>query len=212
MRRTTQKIEVGMVFGSRSVISEAPRSNGGHRRLHCLCVCGDIRAVEERALNSGHSNSCGCIAFVRVPRITHGMTGTAEYCIWNAMLTRCNNEKSENYKNYGGRGIKVCERWRTFANFIADMGHKPTPTHTLDRRDNNKGYSPDNCRWATRKEQSRNSRRCKYITFAGRTMVMLDWCELLGVPYYTVRGRMRRGWPFVEAVTRPRGTRLEKTI
>lgn len=118
-----------------------------------------------------------------------------EYCIYTAMLRRCNNKKAAGYENYGGRGIAVCDRWSSkfgFCNFLDDMGPRPDRC-SIDRIDNSKGYSPDNCRWSTSKEQARNRRSNYMIAFNDETKTLVEWCEYLGLPYRAVRARLKRG-------------------
>lgn len=128
---------------------------------------------------------------------THGMTDTPTYRSWRSMLDRCSLEKHTAFKRYGGRGINVCSRWvRSFAAFLADMGQRPSLAHTLDRRDNNKGYYRRNCRWATRKEQARNRRGARYLTIDGLRLSIGDWIERAGMQARrsTVYWRLRHGW------------------
>lgn len=129
------------------------------------------------------------------------------YNCWKDMRRRCNNPNYRTYKWYGGRGIKVCERWNDsltgFPNFLADMGFKPTPKHSLDRIDNDKGYSPDNCRWADRRTQTRNMSRNRLVTIDGRTQCVTDWCLELGAEPKIVWTRIRRGMDEVQAITTP---------
>jgi len=113
--------------------------------------------------------------------ITHGQTCSFEYISWIGMFQRCNNPNDRGYSNYGGRGIKVCDRWfQSFENFLADMGKKPTPSHTIDRIDNDGNYTPENCRWATMQEQCRNRRNNRRITFQGKTLCIIEWLKLQG--------------------------------
>jgi hypothetical protein len=109
------------------------------------------------------------------------------------MVQRCTSPNNQNYAQYGGRGVTVCDQWLTFANFLADMGDRPEGK-TLDRIDNSKGYEPGNCRWATRKEQQRNRRSNRLLTHAGQTKTMAQWAEDLGVPYTRLQGRLKMGW------------------
>lgn len=120
---------------------------------------------------------------------THGMSATLIHRAWSGMLTRCTNKNTGSYHRYGGRGIKVCKRWLKFENFLADMGEKPTGL-SLDRIDNNKGYYPSNCRWATTKEQNNNRRSNVYITFQGRTMTAAQWAAEKGMSRTTLWWRL----------------------
>jgi hypothetical protein len=120
------------------------------------------------------------------------------------MIRRCTNPDSTGYARYGGRGITVCDRWReSFANFLADMGPKPTPRHTIDRINNDGNYEPGNCRWATGKEQCRNTRRNRYIEHDGRRMTQVEWCEETGMIKATLCCRLKSGWSVAAALTTP---------
>lgn len=133
------------------------------------------------------------------------------YGTWTAMRNRCTRPELEGYKNYGGRGITVCDRWMNdFWAFVSDMGTRPSSKHTIERVDNSKGYSPDNCKWATRREQSLNQRKNVFITFNGETLCVTDWARRLGVADATLAYRLRN-WPLSRALTvRPAIPRVEQ--
>jgi len=135
-------------------------------------------------------------------KIIHGHSlqnnKTSTYQIWKSMIKRCSNSNDRYYANYGGRGIKVCHRWKKFENFLKDMGEKPNGM-TLDRIDNNGHYCMENCRWATRKQQMRNTRRNRLITINNKTKCLSEWCEELCLNYHRTKKRLNRGWPVEEA-------------
>lgn len=128
---------------------------------------------------------------------------TPEWDSWRMMKTRCNNPKDQAYKRYGGRGITVCERWDTFDKFLEDMGPRPTLEHSLDRKDNSKGYCKDNCRWSTKREQSNNRSDNHLITVNGLTLTITEWSRRIEVPKQTILSRIRMGWSHEDAITRP---------
>jgi hypothetical protein len=124
------------------------------------------------------------------------------------MLTRCYNPNDSNFHKYGARGITVCERWRaSFHNFFEDMGPRPSPRHSIDRKDNAKGYSPDNCQWATPEEQLRNRRSCVRYEMDGESHILTDWCKRFNADFDLVRNRLKSGWPLKLALTSPVGRR-----
>lgn len=146
---------------------------------------------------------------MRAANIKHGRamgdSRRGEYEAWRGAKNRCYNPKHKRYARYGGRGIEMDARWREdFNAFLADMGMRPSPKHTLDRIDNDGPYSPDNCRWATRKRQNRNRSTCMMVKYQGRKMSLVDACELAGVPYSRVNARISTlGWDFERAITQP---------
>ena len=109
------------------------------------------------------------------------------------------------WKDYGGRGITVCDRWSDYALFVLDMGHRPSPYHSIERKDNNKGYEPGNCRWATNSEQQRNTRRSRHVDIGGVSKTVAEWCELYGISNKTVYSRVKSGWDFASALATPSG-------
>lgn len=139
------------------------------------------------------------------PRHGHARAGkwSRVYRVWNGMMNRCNNPNNRSYDRYGGRGIKVCERWHRFEDFLADMGEPPTGDHQLERTDNAGNYEPANCRWATRQEQARNRRSSHLIEFRGETKTLAEWCQILGLRHTTVLMRLRNGWSAEKALTTP---------
>jgi len=151
---------IGKKFCRLTVMGFDRISKHGHTMWRCRCACGKETIVMSGDLTSGKSKSCGCLKKERAHEIntTHGMCGTPEYTAWQGMLKRCYNPNNTSYKNYGGRGISVHERWLRFENFYDDIGPKPSPDHSLDRIDNDGNYEPSNIRWATRTEQNRNQR------------------------------------------------------
>lgn len=148
----------GTRFNRLVVLRPVPeRSGNGQVRWLCKCDCGREKSVSGDSLRRAFVQSCGCLQLETAT--SHGMHGTTEYRCWSAMLSRCNNARHRGFKDYGGRGIKVCERWRKFENFLADMGNRPSPTMSIDRINNDGDYEPGNCRWATSKQQIHNRRR-----------------------------------------------------
>lgn len=138
-----------------------------------------------------------------MPVKRYGVQLLPEYRIWDAMIQRCTNPKATHFQHYGGRGIVICERWRIFKNFYEDMGAKPDPKMEIDRIDNNRPYSPENCRWATRSEQMSNRRNNHLITHNGRTQTLTQWSKETGLRYNTIIRRIESGWTVEQALTRP---------
>lgn len=134
---------------------------------------------------------------------THGESKTLRYRAWATMLNRCLNVNDKSYPNYGGRGITVCERWRKYEAFAADMGPRPSPAHSIERINNDGPYAPDNCRWATGREQQRNKRTSRFLKIQGEILTMAEWAERVGMNYFTLRGRLRNGWTPEDAIAAP---------
>lgn len=200
-------INPGDRFGRYTVAGAAEKDRHGNPRWLCRCECGNERIVLQFALRQGKTVSCGCYqreASAAANR-THGQTDSPEHNSWTSMLGRCFNSNDERWEDYGGRGISVCERWRgSFENFLADMGPRPSPEHSLDRYPDPDGnYEPDNCRWATRSEQQRNRRCTPVLEYKGERRPLIEWAERLGIPYQTLSTRIRRGWSVERAMTAP---------
>lgn len=196
---------VGKKFGGLTAISRIPCS----RRTYylCKCECGITVLVDSYKLHTGQTKSCGCWRDARIGQLglKHGATTgyklTPEYRTWQSMHSRCRRSSRKDYSSYQGRGIAVCDRWKSFAAFLADMGRKPGPGYSIDRIDNAKGYSPDNCRWATTYQQSRNKRNNRWITFNGTTLLMTEWADKLGLKRLTLYTRLQHGWPLELALS-----------
>ena len=168
----------------------------------CRCACGKEKAVLQQALKNGNTKSCGCLQ--KESRFVHGGYYLPEYQVWCGMKRRCYRLKAGDYKDYGGRGIRVCERWRnSFPNFLEDMGSRPSANYSLDRIDVNGNYEPSNCRWASASEQNNNKRGNHLITFRGETLTETEWRKRLGFDVGIIRQRLARGWSAERALTTP---------
>jgi hypothetical protein len=189
--------ETGKKFGRLTVLS----FDGLHNHFAkwaCKCECGNTKSVSGCDLRAGNVRSCGCLRpeIMKTLNRTHGHSAdriySKEYRAWQAMKARCFDINNIGYHNYGGHGITVCDRWKdSFENFFADMGEKPTPKHSLDRIDNKGNYEPPNCRWATRKEQQRNTSRNNNLELNGITMCISDWAIHLKIQRMTLYKKLR---------------------
>ena len=168
---------------------------GKHRKWLCLCDCGNTREVFQDRLAKGGVVSCGCWQkeVTTKRQTTHGMSKTKVHFAWKALLSRCENKNNPAWKHYGERGITVCDRWHSFENFLDDMGDIPFDGAEIDRIDNDAGYSPENCRWATRSEQCNNTRQNVFVTICGETKTVAQWAKASGVADRTIRNRLRAG-------------------
>lgn len=170
----------------------------GRKYWHCRCNCGTESKVRGVYLRTGRSVSCGCF---RVDSITtHGRTRFPEHRIWKLMKQRCENPNDEHFPRYGARGIRI--EWTSFEEFYRDMGPRPSPKHSIERRNNNSNYSAKNCRWATKKEQANNRRTNRFLTHNNKTLTIAQWAELLKVTPNTLYSRLACGWP-VERILNP---------
>jgi len=190
----------GHIFGDLTVIFFAGREpNHGAALWRCWCArCKNMCTIRAQSLIHSGVKTCGCSS------ITHGLTRGGkpyEYKSWIQMKDRCHNPKSKPYQDYGGRGIFVCEEWRNdFARFLKDVGPRPKGT-SIERIDNNKGYEPGNCKWATVKEQANNRRSSRLIHFDGKSMTLMQWSEHLGIGANTIWARLNRGWSIQKALS-----------
>lgn len=193
----------GREFGFWKVIERAENhSSTKSAQWLCECECGTKRIIRASILKSGKSKSCGCHKndYNRI----HGGKGTRLYEIWRHMIYRCENPENQAYEKYGGRGITVCDEWHDFVCFrewAMENGYKETLS--IDRIDNNKGYCPDNCRWATSEMQMNNRRMCNVLEFNGEKLTLSQWAKKTGIPRSTLLNRIKRGWNIEKVLTEP---------
>ena len=207
--------ETGNTYGRLTVLRRAPTPSsvkGLNAHWECLCTCGNVVAIRGSSLRRGVTKSCGCLNRQIITK--HGMHRTPEHNAWRSMRHRCYDPDNKYYHRYGGRGIKVeCEAWDNgatgFQAFYADMGPRP-PGMTLERVDNNCGYSPSNCVWATKKEQAHNRCSNHNLTYQGETHCVAVWARKQGIGRGTIGGRVRSGWSVEDALETPTGQRRPK--
>jgi hypothetical protein len=189
---TARKDLTGQVFGRLTVIECSYINARRNLVWRCRCECGGETEVPGSTLTSGNTRSCGCLAVEMKPgyRRTHGKSQTPMYFAWKTMHRRCTDPKHPRWAYYGGRGISVCDRWRDYGNFLADMGERPDGA-SIDRIDMDGHYTPENCRWATRKEQARNKSNSRFVEWDGRRQTIAAWAEEQGIGESTLRARLR---------------------
>ena len=190
------------VFGLWTVLNFWGRDVTYEGMWVCRCICGAKSIVRGSRLTKGRSQGCN-----KCTHVKHGQHKSALYSVWKGMKSRCLNPKSLKWPNYGGRGITVCDTWLDFVNFQLDMGDSYSPGLTLERVDNSKGYSPENCVWASQKEQAVNRRSNHLLEFEGETKALSEWAEYLGMKYSTLYSRISSGWGVPKALTTPVGRR-----
>lgn len=181
---------IGKRFGRLIATQETGRDGNGYRYLFA-CDCGKELETRGALVRSGKTQSCGCLRseMTAAKNFVHGMVHSGSYKSWQAMKTRCTNQNQEANKRYWNLGYAL--EWEVFENFVRDMGERPHGM-TLDRIDNSKGYSKENCRWATIAQQNRNTKQNVFITHNGKTMCMKDWANETGIPYPTIQDRVKR--------------------
>lgn len=194
----------GQAFGRWLVLARAPRKNSKSTYWRCSCSCGQEREVRGSALTAGTTSSCGCFRqeTSSARSTTHGKTNTSLYHIWCGIKARCLKPTDPAYKNYGGRGITLCQRWLSFERFASDVGPRPDCKAHLDRINNEKGYSPSNCRWSTPKDNSRNRRGNVLVLYQGRRMTVMEASELSGIPHARLYARVQRNCPASKLFTK----------
>lgn len=169
-------------------------------RFRVKCRCGTEKVVLAQNLRNGTTISCGC--YSRSRSRTHGMRSSPEYESWRSMWKRCGNPKHQAFDRYGGAGITVCPAWKTFETFYADMGPRPNG-YTLERKDNGKGYNPDNCVWADWNTQAKNRRNTRILEFQGQRQSISEWSKALGIPRSAIKSRLSLGWSVDRALSAP---------
>lgn len=197
----------GSRFSQLTVLSRAPSGKRREARWLCLCSCGHQTTVASEKLRTGKTKSCGCYGRrLGGERLrTHGMTRTPEFRIWQHIRERCSNPNTKSFKDYGARGITVCDEWRnSFLQFYADMGQRPSSAHSIERKNNDGPYSKENCEWATCLEQNNNTRDNFFITFHDRTQTLAQWAREIGIKSATLRARLVVfKWPTERAFSTP---------
>lgn len=183
-------------------LKEHPTAN----RWIFKCTCGNTFSYVPGRVADGEKRSCGCKVEPSKFKDKHGYSINKFYQIWKTMQNRCYNEKDSHYKRYGARGITVCEEWKNDVSKFVEWAERTCPKegkYSVDRIDNNGQYSPENCRWATDKQQCRNTRRNRNLEYNGETKCIQEWSEIVGISAGTIRVRLDLGWPIERALTEP---------
>lgn len=209
---------IGQTFNRLTVIAFLEQK-GSIVYWQCRCICGALRKARSGELRSGLRKSCGCLRREQTIRrsTTHGQAtrrnrSSNTYSSWSSAKRRCHNPTDAAFKNYGGRGIEMCEEWRnSFEAFYRDMGSCP-PKYTIERIDNNLGYFKENCRWATRADQNSNNRKNRYFTINGETALIAEWTRRKGFSYGAIYSRLRRGWTPEQAILLPKGSKIFRHV
>jgi hypothetical protein len=199
------KDETGRRYGKLVVQHRDESAEADEAVWYCKCDCGNFRSMRGTHLRKQHEPSCGCDRSEKAGRraTRHGKADSRVYQTWRSMLKRCYQTRNASYSRYGGRGIEVCERWRhSFENFLADMGEGGEGM-SLERIDSDDHYGPDNCRWATAKEQANNRRDNRRVTFRDQTKTVTAWAEEMGLRPGLVVARIAAGWSVDDALQTP---------
>jgi hypothetical protein len=211
----------GNKYGRLTAVRRVGNSKDNHAIWLFACDCGKKRAVRSADVKCGKTQSCGCLQhestmaalkIMHTANFKHGMSHERIYKIWECMKARCGRASVPSFKNYGGRGIHVCDEWINDPKAFVDwaLSHGCSPELTIDRKDNNKGYSPDNCRWATYTEQAKNKCNNVFVTINGTTKILADWSKEYKIPWDTLDDRIKRGMSPEDAVNTPLRKRVCK--
>ena len=204
---TNMKDVSGEMRGTLVVLEPTGERSGNHIKWACFCRnCGKYILVPgSRLRGNSHQKSCGCMTsrIISESMSRHGMTDTPTWKSWKSMHDRCYLKSHKSYNDYGGRGIFPCDEWAVFENFLKDMGERPAGT-TLGRIDNGLGYSAENCRWETIKQQMRNRRSSHFLDAFGERKTISEWGEIFGIEHDVISRRLAKGWPVQDAIARPK--------
>lgn len=204
--KRTLHFPIGERFGRLVVIGDGGLNNDKHRLWLCRCDCGTMTTVLPSHARRGTKSSCGCYRreLATQLKLSHGYARTPEYGVWAGIKARCYNPNKPSYVDYGGRGIRMCDRWRnSFSAFYEDMGHRPSPDLTIERIDNEGDYEPGNCVWAPRSVQSWNRRPTVWLEYKGRSINKRDASLIAGVPPDRIKQRLAKGWSVERAIETP---------
>jgi hypothetical protein len=201
------RIVPGQRYGRLEITGAAESAPDGHAMVACRCDCGGVKVVLLGSLRRGDTKSCGCLQkdATRAFALRHGDSSSPENRIWRGMRKRCLSPTEPAFPRYGGRGIFVCPEWSDYSRFLADMGRKPSPKHSLDRINNDGPYSKANCRWATRRQQMNNQSKNRILVIDGETHTLTEWSRKTGVGTSTIKWRLSNGWNLKAAVMNPAG-------
>lgn len=202
MMKYTKNI-IGNRYGRLTVMLDCGVNKKGSKVYVTVCDCGESKAIVGSYMISGKTQSCGCLKreLTQSRMTTHGDTHSPTYVSWLSMRNRCLDSSHKAYANYGGKGIRIDDLWLDYCNFLKDMGSRPNGM-TLDRIDNSKGYSKDNCRWATRAEQNRNYNKNVNVTYNGKTQCLKDWATEVGAEYKLFWQRFKSGWTIEQLLSK----------
>ena len=196
----------GQVYERLTVIEQAGRNKRGQALWRCACECGNECITTGVYLRSGHTKSCGCLCAdkLRERRTTHGDSTSRLYRIWKDIIRRCEDPRRRGYADYGGRGIEICEEWKSYEMFREwALSHGYNESLSIDRINNDEGYCPANCQWTDDITQANNKRSNHLITVGNKTMTMAQWSRETSIPYSALQARIAAGWDVEDAVTTP---------
>lgn len=197
---------VGNRYNNLVVVERLPNIKGGITVWKCLCDCGNYTIVRGHNLKNGAVKSCGCLKNTTKPSLKHNMSNTRIYREWANMKRRCYTPSIKSYKDYGGRGITVCNEWKeSFESFMKwALNNGYADNLTIERKDTNGNYCPENCEWIPLNQQQKNRRNCRLINYNGQTMTLTEWCKKLNLPFNRIHYRLYSlGWSFERAISEP---------